>query len=202
MCCLKNNSNILVVSISVCILLGLTSCEKNRKQASLYHIDSLVSAQVKLLADSKARLYKQATIGAVTDDSTYIPADTIGWNNELAIFRQLHAINKPINKDNYIVDDGLFDPRSNLTVKAFSSRIDLPVRYIRVFYQKSLDSPRKIEALYNDENNLSKTGRLLTMEFQQVKNKNVITSYTVEGGQKMIFGDTVAFHIKGKIIID
>jgi hypothetical protein len=185
----------------VSLLLLICSCNRRAEVATLYNIDSLVSAQVDYLSSKKATLYKTASIGREKDDSVYVPKDTLAWKNELDIFRQLHVINKPINRDYYIIDDGLFDPSSNLTVKAFSAIENLPVRYLRIFYQESIRKPRKIEALFHDQNELYKSGRLLIMEFQQINNKSVLTSYAIEGGQKMILSDTVAFLIKGKITI-
>lgn len=168
----------------------------------LYNIDSLVSAQVNFLTAEKARLYKSASIGTKQDDSTYTPIDTSAWKNELEIFTQLNVINRPSYKGNYLIHDGLFDPSSNLTVKAYSSTKDLPVKYLRIFYQESLQKPRKIEALYNDKNEMYTSARLLSMEFRQLNNKSILTSYSVQGGQHMILSDSVSFLIKGKIIID
>ena len=186
-----------------CCTLFLFSCNKKEKTTSLYNIDSLITAQVKYLNGNRAKLQKSASISSKTDDSTYVPADTTTWNAELEIFRSLQAINKPVNRDLYLVDDGLFDPASNLTVKAFSAlKDDLPVKYVRVFYQESISRPRKIEGLYDDRNSLYKSGRILSMEFQQINNKSVLTSYSIQGGQKMILADTIGFTIKGKITVD
>jgi hypothetical protein len=184
-----------------CLLLCLCSCNKKAKVVSLYNVDSLISAQVNFLSAKKATLYKTASISGHKDDSVYVPVDTLAWKNELEIFSQLQAINKPINREFYMVDDGLYDPSSNLTVKAISATENLPVRYLRIFYQQSIVKPRKIEALIQDQNELFKSGRVLLMEFQQIDNKSVLTSYSIDGGQKMIFGDSVGFFIKGKIII-
>jgi hypothetical protein len=168
----------------------------------MYNIDSLVLSQVQYLSDKKATLHKSAIIGLQQDDSVFTPEDTLAWKNELDIFRQLDVINKPINRDGYIIDDDLFDPSSNLTVKAFSAIENLPVRYLRIFYQESIHKPRKVEALYDDKNALYKSGRILLMEFHQIDNKTILTSYSISGGQKMIMADTVTFLIKGKIVID
>ena len=70
-----------------------------------------------------------------------------------------------------------------------------------------LSHPRErsfvLVSLHNDEEtSLYKSSRFLTLEFQNINNKNVLTSYSVKGGQKMIMGDSVIFSVKGKILID
>ena len=197
----STNKNKFSVGILLCFVFLLSACNKKPVVGSMYNIDSLVTAQINFLSDNKARLEKTAFISGQKDDSVYVPSGRLAWKNELEIFSQLQAINKPINRDYYIIDDNLFDPSSNLTVKAFSAIEKLPVRYLRVFYQESIQKPRKIEALYHDENELYKSGRKLIMEFRQINNKSVLTSYMIEGGEKMLLGDTVSFFINGNIII-
>jgi hypothetical protein len=184
------------------LIVGVVSCNKNPESAKIYNIDSLVSAQVDFLAAHHAMLHKHALIQGTEDDSTYTPLDTLAWQRELEIFKKLEEINKPTNRDSYLIDDGLYDPSSNLTVKAFSAKSDLPVRYIRIFYHESIGKPRKIEALYNDQNALYKSVKLLSLEFDQIDNKSVLTSYSIEGRQKMVMADSVSYLIKGKIAID
>src|SRR5690606_11705953 len=115
--------------------------------------------------------FKEALLGGKTDTIRYVPEDTLAWLTELGIFRKLDMINKPVNKENYLVSDGLFDPGSNLTVKAFTSLVELPVVYLKIYYQGTIDKPRKIEALYDEANPLYKSARLMSMHFAQIEDR-------------------------------
>ncbi|MEX1240150.1 MAG: hypothetical protein WEB30_10545 [Cyclobacteriaceae bacterium] len=184
------------------LAIPLVSCESEKSPAAFYPIDSLVSAQAGHLSNIKAGLFKEALLSGETDTLTYTPHDSVAWINELDIFRKLDIINKPVNTGSYLVDDGLLDRESNLTVKAFTSIKKLPVVYLKIYYQGTMARPRKIEALYDEGSPLHQSARLLSMYFQQIENKTVLTSYAIRGGQKMMFGDSVAFFINGKILVD
>lgn len=204
MCCWSSNGAYrkcasLIGFLAVALL---SSCRQERLPATFYPIDSLISAQTNQLAGMQAGLFKEALLSGKTDTVTYVPGDTVAWLDELGIFRELAIINKPVNKGSYRVDDGLVDPASNLTIKAFTSLTKLPVVYLKVFYQGTLEKPRKIEALYDEANVLYTSSRLLSMHFEQVGDKTVLTRYSIKGGQKMIFGDSASFYISGKILVD
>lgn len=177
---------------------AMTSCTQPTETSNLYNIDSLVTEQIRLLATTKPTLEKHAVLGSGTDTLAYVP-DSTQWNKELEIFRQLDVMNKPVNRAYYLVDDNLYDPGSNLTVKAFTALEPLPVRSVRVFYDTDILQPRKIEAIYDEENTLYKSSKNLLLEFQQIDNKNLLTSYSIDGGQKMILSDSVTFSVKGRI---
>jgi len=122
------------------------------------------------------------------------------WKNELAIFSELDVINKPINKGAYTIGN-YADKKSNLSVKSFNTTEDLPVKYLRVFYQQSPGRIRKIEAQYNEANLLYSSTRFLTMEFEDIFNKTVVTSYSINGGQKMFLDDSVQYIVGATIIL-
>lgn len=188
--------------LAVLLLSVLASCQSEIQPAGFYAIDSLVKNQVQLLTHLGAGLRKEAQLDNERDTVQYIPSDTTAWTTELGIFDKLREINKPVNRANYDVKDGLLDQESNLTVKLFQSRKELPIEYLKIYYHRSLDKPRKIEALYRERNLLFSSARLLSMYFQQMNGNIILTSYSVQGGQKMILGDSVEFAVTGKVLID
>jgi len=190
----------IVTCLTAVIGIFIFGCQNKPKDVVLFNVDSLVSEQVDFLSQHQATLHKNSIFNGAKDDTVF-QADSATWQNELEIFRQLQTINKPVNRENYLIDDGLYDPASNLTVKAISTTANLPVKYVRVFYQDTLSKPRKIEALYDNKNALYSSSRLLTLEFGHFKNKLVLLSYTVAGGQQMKLGDSVMFKIKGEVIL-
>lgn len=186
----------------VVIFFSFIGCEQKRAETSLFDVDSLINSQASMLAEMKAELHKDALIGTAEDDTTYSPSTKNAWKTELDLFRKLDDVNKTVSKGSYLVDDSLFDVSSNLTVRAISAATeDQAVRYIRIFYDDDVTRPRKIEALYNDENEMYASGKTLSMEFQEVDDKNILTAYAIQGGQKMILGDSVTYVIRGKIVI-
>jgi hypothetical protein len=201
MFCWKTSWQRTIASCVIMMAMANTACRKTQEKASLFSIDSLVSSQANLLTDLKASLQKEAHLDTKSDTVIYAPADTSAWKKELEIFRQLETINKPVNLRNYQINNGLTDPASNLQVKEIYTTENLPVRYFRIFYHDTPDKLRKIEALYDDGNPLYKSGRILSMEFRPVDGKLLLTSYTIQGGQKMIMDDSVSFFIKGKISV-
>jgi hypothetical protein len=193
---LKNSFSLLLVGFL------FSSCVRSNTQTEkLYPIDSLIRAQVYYLSNAKAELIKQAYINDIDDDSTYSPADTTAWFHELDIFSELNSINKPINRDNYEVKDGLRDSQSNLTILLISTTKKVPIQFVKIYYHNSLNNIKKIEASNQEQNALLTSNRQLRMEFQDVYNQAILSAYTIEGGHKMFLGDSVRFAIKGKIII-
>jgi hypothetical protein len=199
MYCLRIKRTIVINSLVVMLVI-LCGCAQPRAEHVLFAIDSLVTAQVDHLSKVEAGLHKEAVLSGKKSDSTYVPGDSLSWAKELEIFRELEVLNKPVSRASYLVDDGLYDPGSNLTVKAFSSlEKELAVQSLRVFYQDQIERPRKIEAVLNKNTFLYSSSRLMTLEFSQLHNKTVLTSYSIDGGQKMMLGDSVVFSIKGNI---
>ncbi|HZX73682.1 MAG TPA: hypothetical protein VFE57_04625 [Cyclobacteriaceae bacterium] len=183
--------------ITTILFIGCES-ETSSKKAYL-DIDSLISTQVKNLTEAKAHVLKTASLGNVEDQSEFNP-DSLGWTTELDIFRQLDIINKPTNKDSYEIIDGQKDVNSNLTIRAYKAKSELPVRNLKLYYFNDLKNLKKLEAVFAEKNVLYSTERSLSLDFDEIAGKNTLASYSIEGIQKMIISDTVHFTVKCTVI--
>lgn len=184
------------------VTITLSSCYKKEDKVSLYYpVDSLINAQVEYLEQSKALLSKKAEIDGVEEISSFTPKDSTAWANELDIFSELNVINSRGNAKSYVVEKGVKDSNSNLSIRSYTGKGTLPVVYLKVFYLETPSRIRRIESLYQEENSLVKGSRLLILEFQEINKKIVLTSYSIEGSQKMFLGESVKFSIKGTITL-
>jgi hypothetical protein len=180
-------------------LIFISCSQQKEKQVIYYPIDSLLNAQVNYLAEAKAKLSKDAEINGLKEAQSFTPADTTAWQHELDIFFALNTLNKPINLGSYTTVAAQPDSTSNLLINSFTTTEDLPVKYFNVYYLDNPSSIKKIVALYSEANSLLKESRLLTLDFKEVYNKNILSSYTILGGQKMFLGDSVQFSVRGTI---
>lgn len=175
----------------------LSSCEKTSAVKNNY-VDSLITANVDNLIKSEAKLMKVAVVGSKSDTATVKP-DSLTWQNELDVFRQIGAFQKHAYRDAYKIEDGLKDPQSNLSVKEYRATSDVPVPIVRFFYYSSLDRLKKIEANVKESNTLYSATRKLVLEFEDRRGKAVLTSYSLNGIQRMILSDSLGYSIEGKI---
>ncbi|HEY3402096.1 MAG TPA: hypothetical protein VGK59_01850 [Ohtaekwangia sp.] len=145
---------------------------------------------------------KTAVLDGKQSLSTLELKDSLGWENELAVFREIDMINKPINRYEYVMKDGIPDTKSNLSIKSVTTTdTKLPVEYIQLFYHQVPQKIKRIEAHFRESNSLYTSSRYLTLEFQEIHEEPILTHYTIRGGQKMFMSDSVQYTIQASITI-
>lgn len=178
---------------------ALASCQnKETATTKFFNIGSLLDNQVNYLIKSKASITKFAAVDTAEDKSTFTP-DKEGWENELAVFRQLELINKPIYAQAYEVEDGIKDMNSNLQVRVFTARHNVPIKQFKIYYQDQPERIRKIEATIDEQNSLYYTSRNFEIELDDHQNGVALSHFKVRGVQKMILRDSVNFTISSTI---
>lgn len=184
------------------IVFALASCETKRTDAKYYYaLDSVLNEQVQYLTLSHATLSKKASIDGKEESTSFVPKDTTRWKYELDVFAELNDINKPANVGKYRIAQSVKDANSNLLIYTIESTEQLPVVFLKVYYLDNLSNIRRIEGLYREESSLLKSSRELSIEFQNINNKIVLTSYSITGGQKMLLGDSVQFSVNGMVTL-
>lgn len=182
--------------------LAFFSCEQKSSDTKFYYaLDSLLNDQVQYLTQSKAALSKKAFIDGKEETKSFVPKSDTAWHYELDVFAQLNDLNKPTNLGKYQTDRAVKDVNSNLLIYTIKSTEKLPVSFLKIYYLDNLSNIRKIEGLYGEESWLLSSSRHLSMEFQNINNKIVLTSYSMTGGQKMLLGDSVQFSVHGTITL-
>jgi hypothetical protein len=194
---MKFNSAIFII-----IFLLLAACKNNPgdQKEAVFAIDSILIDQTKTLLQLQASVSKEVEMDGL-QKTAFTPKDSLAWANELQIFQQLAAINKPINLGVYketIVEDSL----SNLTIRSLKTDKKLPLKELNIYYLDSPEKIRKVEGYVSERNSLYSSARILTLHFSEVYNKTLLTSYSVTGGQHMILGDTVKFNIQSTIRVN
>lgn len=193
------------VIVAIVFSLTLSSCiQKPIADARYINIDSVLTTQKRLLSGSHTLLTREIQLDDKVELDSGKNLDSAAWATELDEFSRLAAINKPTYKGTFAIEDGLKDTKSNLKVKSFINTKSLPVKYVKLYYQDHPFKLRKIESLYaeGEKNPLYKNSRLLVLEFRDVYNKTVLSSYSIKGGQKILAGDTIEFSIRGRITIE
>lgn len=185
--------------VFVCFFFSCGS-EKQSSVNTFYNLDSLLKAQIAFLAERKPILQKTEMMDGREDTIELSDMDTTDWAEELGIFRQLDLNSKPINRENYAVASGIPDPNSNLLIREYTSTEDLPVTYMKIYYQEKLENPRKIEGQFYEDNGLYVSTRSMILELSKLRNKTVLSNYTITGRQKMVLGDSVKFKVTGKLV--
>ena len=184
--------------VGLCLIAaGLNSCKRSSEQPTTY-FDSLVVAQGAWLSSAKASVSKNTMVNG-THDQVKLSPDSLGWQNELEIFRQLSAFERPAYKSHYRVEDGIKDVKSNLSIRRYTATQSNPVSQLQFYYFNHFRNIRKIEAVYHQENLLYATRRKLIMEFDDINGTAVLTGYSMDGIQKMMLSDSVRFSLKALV---
>jgi len=183
---------------SFLIFFALLSCSEVKEDAAAkkyFDIDSLLSTQISKLTATRKSVLKYAKINQESD-STMLTPDSTGWENELATFRHLDVINKPIYKDAYLFSVSK-DPNSNLTVHTFKANRNIPIQELKIYFLNTPKNLRKVEAITSERNALFSTDRKMKIELEEI-----LTRYELSGVQKMILSDTVRFSIMSKVVVN
>jgi len=188
----------LVVLTALCFVGCGVQDQSLSQSTTFYNVDSLVAVQVKSLKSRE--LNKSVAINGKNEEIKFTP-DSAQWAKELEIFKRIDQVNKSSFHNAYSVSE-MRDANSNLMIREImvhfeaDNREEVPVRYLKLYYLKTLNDVRKIEALFIEKNALYTDTRKMTLEFERSR---ILHQYRIEGSQKMMMNDSVNFVVAGTI---
>ncbi|MCF0072025.1 hypothetical protein LZD49_16215 [Dyadobacter sp. CY261] len=156
-----------------------------------FDLKGFIQNQIVYLNDKRPEVNKTAVLGGKHEASK---TRDIDWKKELELFVQAD-INKPSYRQSYeIVQNG--PTRYEYRLKPGS---DLPVAYLKIETDSVLRQPLYVEALIRAKNKIYDSEKKVVMQAAKHGNLLGVTSYSVDGYQKLIFVERKLFHIKGEI---
>ncbi len=181
----------------------LSSCNSNtsgKRVNEYYNLDSLVSKQITILSDGRMHVNKKALLDGENEEISKILTKE-QWEDELNLFRDAD-MNVPSLSGVYKCNCGISDKNSNLLLNEYIPENDGGKNYIRLFriyYFEELSQIRKILIEEKEENELYFSSRRLVMNFESSRMGMILSSYSINGVQKLQLKDTVKYFIEGKI---
>jgi len=174
------------------------SCGPNKKLKtanSYFDINGLIDLQVKMLDSISPVLFKKAIIDGKTENSEFTPNDST-WSREFMVFRSAD-INKPtlINRYN-IIENKSNDGRKTIFYIS-KERSKTLVDSLSIVFFPGNQKPSKIHAILSHDNALFSNEKTLDIYF--TPDGNLISSYKIQGWQKMISKDSSAYFVESTI---
>jgi hypothetical protein len=118
----------------------------------------------------------------------------VDWKKELELFVQAD-INKPSYRQSYeVVQNGPTHYEYRL-----KPGNDLPVAYLKIETDSVLKQPLYVEAIIKAKNKIYNSEKKIALRSVKRDNLLEVTSYSVDGYQKLIFVEKKVFSIQSKI---
>ncbi|WP_229208816.1 hypothetical protein [Dyadobacter luticola] len=163
--------------------------EKNEKH--YYDLKGFVENQIVYLEEKKPEVSKTAVLNGKSEQ---IKTKDIDWKKELELFVQAD-INKPSYRISYNVsrrDSAEYEYKLKPEMQA-------TVQYLKIVTDSVVNQPVYIKAILKSENRIYKSEKTIELRCAQINNLWQVSSFSVDGYQKLIFTDKKSFHITSKI---
>ncbi|MEM8894308.1 MAG: hypothetical protein AAGC88_07010, partial [Bacteroidota bacterium] len=159
------------------------------KLSAYYAVDSLISAQVELLASRQMVPFKVAMVNQRQEMDT-LGFDSVTWGAELQAFRVLD-----LNKSNLLNAYDIQTSATGFTYRLKQSEAQQGVLDLSID-QLSNGDPVLITGTYAETNNLYSSQRDYEL---RLDGKGVLQYYKVDGKQKVAFGEWVNYNVEGHV---
>lgn len=174
--------------------------QKNRIKIanSFYDINGLIDEQVKILDSISPSILKKAILNGKEEVTNLTPIDSATWAKELIIFKSAD-INRSILSDSYEIAESL-DSNSKKILYTSKYPEKTNVEKLSILLGIADQNPIQIHATVDNRNELFDSAKKLQMHFITKNGILLLSSYNIEGSQKMISKDSTTYLIEAEII--
>lgn len=179
-------------------LLLLTSCGTDNRTTKEDYFDlrRFLEEQVNRLAPRNPTVQRTTAIGDQRETKT-LQLSAAKWEKELNMFSSAN-INKPSLKGLYEVDSTLSDTYKVVSYQT-KNNAKTGVQHMKVYYKQG--DVAKVEVRFQEKAIIYYTKRRLLMTFE--KNSEglpLLSTYAIDGQQKIIFQDSVDYRVEARVI--
>ena len=190
-------NRILVLLVLVCAIFSACSKQQQDNIKILVDMDSLLDAQIQVLAQMNAKVMKKARINDEVDQKL-LGLSKGDWQNEIAAFKDLQ-LDKEVAYRSFSLDT-LEDNEFTVIRYKAQNKSEKGLSQVDFYYKNN--SLRKITAQRNNQNILFKETKLLTLNFnRQLEYNSLLASYHMSGSQEVIFSKSLKYAVCGEIVL-
>jgi hypothetical protein len=180
------------------LLWATVACERPEPSASAtktapYNLTGYLQEQTKRLQQEKPVVLKSVTTQNKPTET--IETSEVDWEKELSIFQEVD-LSRPALRDFYQEQQQTLPDGSKATVFSKSEEAAAPVQQLQLLFSPS-QQLEHLEAIVMEENILFYSKRKITLSAE--RGTGNLTSYRVEGVQKLVFGDSLHYRIDANL---
>lgn len=180
------------------LLLACVACEQPAPPATNaveggFNLTLYLQSQIERMQTEKPMVLK--SVSSQDQPPETIETDAIDWEDELAVFEQTD-INKPTLQEYYTRQETVLDNGDILLEYTKTEESEPLVHYLLL----TLTPDRRLkqlEATLQDKNPLFYSKR--QVQLQTAPGTGNISTYTVKGVQKLIFGDSLRYSVNANL---
>lgn len=173
------------------------SCEqpvpRTDSASGFYDVSAYLQKQKNYLRQTQPKLEKTVQTGDKAAETTEITQTD--WEDELAIFEEAD-LRKPSLRDYYTRQEEAL-PDGGITIRYEKIKdIETPIQYLRLQLTPAR-TLQHLEASFLEKNALFYSNRTASLSVDSASGN--ISSYQIEGVQKLIFSDSLRYAIKANL---
>ena len=180
------------------LLCGFTACERPAPRLAdgaepAYNLTAYLQEQTARLQQQQPPVLKSVTTKGQPPET--IQMDEVDWEKELAIFQEVD-LSRPALRDFYREERHTLPNGSTVSIFTKDAQAAAPVERLQLTVSP-FQKLEHLEAVVLEENMLFYSKRNITLAAEPGTGN--LTSYRVEGVQKLVFGDSLRYRIDANL---